>query len=109
MLRTNYFWPTLFAYAEAYTKKRDVCQRYTYKDLHMDLLLYPSLSILPLEKWSIDYLGPIAPISLRRNQYIIIAVEYLTTWAEAKAVKSTDEKQTTIFLFENIIACVQRS
>jgi hypothetical protein len=33
-----------------------------------------------------------------------VATEYLTKWAEAKAVKSADAKQTTIFLYENIIS-----
>jgi hypothetical protein len=33
-----------------------------------------------------------------------VATEYLTKWAEAKAVKKADAKQTAIFLYENIIA-----
>ncbi len=37
-------------------------------------------------------------------QYIIVATEYLTKWAEAKVVKFADAKQMTIFLYENIIS-----
>ncbi len=37
-------------------------------------------------------------------QYIIMATEYLTKWAEAKAIKFADAKQTVIFLYENIIS-----
>jgi hypothetical protein len=37
-------------------------------------------------------------------QYIIVATEYLTKWAEAKAVKFANAKQMTIFLYENIIS-----
>ena len=104
ILRAGYYWPTLFADAEAYAKKCDACQRYARNDLHMDLPLYPTLPISPIEKWGIDYIGPIAPMSSKRNQYIIIAVEYLTKWAEAKAIKAADAKQTAIFLYENIIS-----
>ena len=104
ILRAGYYWPTLFADAEAYAKKCDACQRYAQNDLHMDLPLHPTLPISPLEKWGIDYIGPIAPMSSKRNQYIIIAVEYLTKWAEAKAIKAADAKQTAIFLYENIIS-----
>ena len=104
VLRAGYFWPTLFADAEAHTKNCDACQRYARNDLHMDLPLHPSLPLVPLEKWGIDYVGPITPTSSRRNQYIIVATEYLTKWAEAKAVKSADAKQTAIFLYENVIA-----
>ena len=110
ILRAGYYWPTLFADAEAYAKKSDACQRYARNDLHMDLPLYPTFPISPLEKWGIDYIGPIAPMSSKRNQYIIIYVEYLTKWAEAKAIKAADAKQTTIFLYENIISrfgCLQ--
>ena len=104
ILRAGYYWPTLFADATAHVKKCDACQRYARNDLHMDLPLHPTLPISPLEKWGIDYIGPIAPMSTKRNQYIIIAVEYLTKWAEAKAIKAADAKQTAIFLHENIIS-----
>ena len=104
ILHAGYYWPTLFADATAHAKKCDTCQRYARNDLHMDLPLHPTLPISPLEKWGIDYIGPIAPMSTKRNQYIIIAVEYLTKWAEAKAIKAADAKQTAIFLHENIIS-----
>ena len=92
ILRAGYYWPTLFADAEAYAKKCDAYQRYVRNDLHMDLSLHSTLPISPLEKWGIDYIGPIAPMSSKRNQYIIIAVEYLTKWAEAKAIKAANAK-----------------
>jgi hypothetical protein len=37
-------------------------------------------------------------------QYIIVATKYLTKWAKAKVVKFADAKQTSIFLYENIIS-----
>jgi hypothetical protein len=70
----------------------------------MNLPLNPSLPLAPFEKWGIDYIGQISPASSRRNEYIIIATEYLMKWAEAKAVKKADAKQTAIFLYENIIS-----
>jgi len=38
------------------------------------------------------------------TQYIIVVIEYLTKWVEAKTVKFVDAKQMTIFLNENIIS-----
>lgn len=35
--------------------------------------------------------------------YIVVATEYLTKWAEAKAVKKDDAKTTAMFLYDNII------
>lgn len=60
------FLPTLFADAEAHTKKCDACPRYAKNDFHMDLPLYPTLPIAPLEKWDIDYIGPIVPTSFKQ-------------------------------------------
>ena len=60
--------------------------------------------MVPFEKWDIDYIGQISIASSRRNEYIIITIEYLTKWVEAKAVKKVDAKQTTIFMYENIIS-----
>jgi transposase InsO family protein len=36
-------------------------------------------------------------------KYIIVAIEYLTKWVEAKVVKVNDAKTTTTFLYENVI------
>jgi hypothetical protein len=103
ILRTGFFWPTLFADAEDHARKCEACQRYARNDLHMAMPLIPSLPIAPLEVWGIDYIGPITPTSSKLNRYIVVATEYLTKWAEAKAVKEDDGKQTAIFLYENII------
>jgi hypothetical protein len=92
ILRAGYFWPTLFIDAEDHAKKCDACQRYARNDLHMNLPLNPSLPLVPFEKWGIDYIGHISPASSRRNEYIIIATEYLTKWTEAKAVKKANAK-----------------
>jgi len=74
----------------------------------LDLPLHSSLLLTPLdwlEKWGIDYVSPFAPMSSKRNQYIIVATKYLTKWIEAKTVKNVDVKQTAIFLYKNIISC----
>ena len=36
--------------------------------------------------------------------YIVVATEYLTKWAEVKAVKTNTTKHATTFLYENIIS-----
>jgi RNase H-like domain found in reverse transcriptase/Integrase core domain/Integrase zinc binding domain len=102
ILRAGYFWPTMFADAHRYATRCDACQRYARNDLHMALPLNPSLPLLPFEKWGIDYVGPVHPTSPRQNAYILLAVDYLTKWVEAKAVKTADKKTTAKFLFEYI-------
>ena len=39
------------------------------------------------EKWGIDAVGPLPTATQRGKCYILTAVDYLSRWAEAKAVK----------------------
>ena len=104
ILRAGYFWPTLFKDSHAYVRKCDVCQRYARNDLRMKMPLHVSLPLAPFEKWGIDYVGPVHPSSSRGMVYIVVATEYLTKWAEAKAVKSATAVHAATFMYENIIS-----
>nr|GEZ75929.1 reverse transcriptase domain-containing protein [Tanacetum cinerariifolium] len=46
--------------------------------------------------WSIDFMGPF--LSLRGNSYILIAVDYLSKWVEAKALPTNDARVVVKFL-----------
>ena len=39
---------------------------------------------------------------MHRSQYIIVAIDYLTKWVEAKATQRNDARTTTYFLYEYI-------
>ena len=50
-------------------------------------------------------MGPINPPGKRTGaRYIINGTEYLTRWAEAKAIRNCDAATAAQFLFENIIS-----
>lgn len=44
------------------------------------------------------------PHSSREMAYIVVAMEYLTKWAEAKAVKTDLAAHAATFMYENIIS-----
>ncbi len=46
-------------------------------------------------------IGPL-PITQRGNKYIIVAVEYLSRWQEAKPVLEANAKETSEFLYSLI-------
>ncbi|GKC45532.1 reverse transcriptase domain-containing protein [Tanacetum coccineum] len=48
------------------------------------------------DKWGIDFMGPFS--SLRGNKYILIAVDYLSKWVEAKALPTNDARVVVKFL-----------
>jgi transposase InsO family protein len=57
--------------------------------------------IEPFEKWALDFVGPINPMSCRKK-YILVFTDYVTKWVEAKALYSANEQSVVDFLFEEI-------
>nr|GEW66119.1 reverse transcriptase domain-containing protein [Tanacetum cinerariifolium] len=55
----------------------------------------------PIHYVSIDFMGPFS--SSRRNKYILIAVDYLSKWVEAKALLTNDARVVCKFL-KNLFA-----
>ena len=56
------------------------------------------------EKWNLDFVKPINPMS-RRNKYILVRTDYVTKWVEAKALYSANEQSVVDFIFEDIFTC----
>ena len=104
ILRTRYFWPTLFKDSHAHVRKCDACQRYARNDLRIEMPLRVSLPLVHFEKWGIDYAGPVHPNSSKGMAYIVVATEYLTKWTEAKAVRTNAAVHAATFMYENIIS-----
>ena len=104
ILRAGYFWPTLFKDSHAYVRKCDTCQHYVRNDLRIEMPLHISLPLVSFEKWGIDYVGPVHPNFSKGMVYIVVATEYLTKWAEAKAVKTDTAVRTATFMYKNIIS-----
>ena len=55
----------------------------------------------PFEKLAIDHLGPF-PLSNRGNKHIIVAIDYLTKWVEARAVPSQKAEDVVKFYIEQV-------
>ncbi|CAB4438752.1 unnamed protein product [Rhizophagus irregularis] len=65
-------------------------------------MLHPIAVHGPFYQVGIDFVGPL-PITSQGNKYIIVAIDYMTKWPEAKAVPVATAEETSQFIYEDII------
>nr|GEY36779.1 reverse transcriptase domain-containing protein [Tanacetum cinerariifolium] len=92
----GFFWPTIYKDAHEFVKNCDSCQRQG-KISQQDEMPQNSIQVCEIfNVWSIDFMGPFP--SLRGNKYILVAVDYLSKWVEAKALPTNDARVVCKFL-----------
>eukprot|EP00253_Pinus_taeda_P021739 PITA_21739 len=101
ILQADYYWPTLHQDVRRYISQCVRCQRMGKPTPRDEMPLQPQVTFEPFEKWGMDFVGPMNPPSKQRS-YIIVCTDYLTKWAETKAIKATKEEKVVEFLRENI-------
>ena len=102
VLECGLFWPTLFRDAYLFCKSCSNCQR-TGNLGHRDQMpLTPILACEIFDIWGIDFMGPF-PSSFG-NCYILLAVDYISKWVEAKATRTNDSKTVVGFVKSHIFS-----
>nr|GEZ64930.1 reverse transcriptase domain-containing protein [Tanacetum cinerariifolium] len=92
----GFFWPTIYKDAHEFVKNCDSCQRQG-KFSQRDETPQNSIKICEIfDFWGIDFMGPFP--SSRGNKYILVAVDYLSKWVEAKALPTNDARVVCKFL-----------
>ena len=99
----GYWWPYIHRDVRNFVRSCDQCQRTGAPSFRNHWPLTPIIPLAPFEKWGIDFIGPIFPVSARKKRYIILATDYATKWVEAKATRKNDAETSAIFLFEEIL------
>nr|GEV12900.1 reverse transcriptase domain-containing protein [Tanacetum cinerariifolium] len=94
--RTRFYWPTIYKDAFELVKYCDSCQRQG-KISQRDEMPQNSIQVCKIfDVWGIDFMGPFP--SSKGNKYILIAVDYLSKWVEAKALPTNDVRVVVKFL-----------
>ncbi|GJZ90663.1 reverse transcriptase domain-containing protein [Tanacetum coccineum] len=93
---SGFYWPTIYKDAHELVKNCDSCQRQG-KISQRDEMPQNSIQVCEIfDIWGIDFMGPFP--SSRGNNYILVAVVYLSKWVEAKALPTNDARVVVKFL-----------
>nr|GEV62407.1 reverse transcriptase domain-containing protein [Tanacetum cinerariifolium] len=93
---SRFYWPTIYHDAQDLVKNYDVCQRQG-KISQRDEMPQNSVQVCEIfNVWGIDFIGPFSSSS--GNKYILVAVDYLSKWVEAKALLTNDAQVVYKFL-----------
>ncbi|GJR00001.1 reverse transcriptase domain-containing protein [Tanacetum coccineum] len=93
---SGFYWPTIYKDAHDFVTRCDICQRQG-KITQRDEMPQNSIQVCEIfDMWGIDFMGPFP--SSRGNKYILVAVDYLSKWVEAKALPTNDARVVCKFL-----------
>ncbi|XP_074342649.1 uncharacterized protein LOC141680280 [Apium graveolens] len=88
IIKKGYYWPTLRKNCLNYVK---TCAKYQFHALVPKLPpTFPTtiLSPIPFDTWGVDIMGPFSPTK-GNIRFLLVVVDYMTKWVEAKAVAHT--------------------
>ncbi|GJZ71722.1 reverse transcriptase domain-containing protein [Tanacetum coccineum] len=87
---SGFYWPIIYQDAHDLVTRCDACQRQG-KISQKDEMPQNAIQVCEIfDVWGIDFIGPF-PYS-RGNKYILMAVDYLSKWVEAKALPTNDAR-----------------
>ncbi|GJS89914.1 reverse transcriptase domain-containing protein [Tanacetum coccineum] len=98
---SGFYWPTIYRDAHDLVKSCDSCQRHG-KISQKDEMPQNAIQVCEIfDVWGIDFMGPFP--SSRGNKYILVAVDYLSKWVEAKALP-TNDAQVVVKILKSLFA-----
>jgi hypothetical protein len=67
-----------------------------------EIPLHAQVMIEPFNKWSLDFVRPISPMSYKKN-YILVCTDYVIQWVEEKSLFRATKKSIFEFIYEDIL------
>ncbi|GJR79600.1 reverse transcriptase domain-containing protein [Tanacetum coccineum] len=92
---SGFYWPTIYKDAHDFVTPDTLST--SSKISQRDEMPQNSIQVCEIfDIWGIDFMGPFP--SSRGNKYILVAVDYLSKWVEAKALPTNDARVVCKFL-----------
>ncbi|KAJ9556630.1 hypothetical protein OSB04_011244 [Centaurea solstitialis] len=102
ILQSGFFWPSMFKETREFIARCDRCQRVGNISKRDEMPMKVFMEVELFDVWGIDFMGPFP--NSGRNEYILVAVDYVSKWVEAIATPTNDSKVVINFLRKNIFA-----
>src|SRR3954465_13761529 len=96
----RYYWPQMGDDIKNYIQACQTCQKFGGNRRKEPL--HPIRVGEPYDRVGIDLIGPL-PVTHRNNRYIIVMVDYLTKWPEAKPIPNKNAETIASHFHEEII------
>ena len=100
ILQSGFYWPTMFKDARNFINCCDRCQRVGNISKKNEMPMKIFMEVEVFDVWGIDFMGPFPPSF--NNEYILVAVDYVSKWVEAIATPRNDSKVVINFLRKHI-------
>ncbi|GJY98885.1 reverse transcriptase domain-containing protein [Tanacetum coccineum] len=96
VLDSGFYWPTIIKEAHTLVQLCEACQK-TGNISKRDEMPLNNIQVCEIfDIWGIDFMGPF-PKS-HKFEYILVAVDYVSKWAEAQALPTNDARVVITFL-----------
>ena len=100
ILECGFFWPNMFKDAHNFVKSCPECQKTGTMTRKHEMPMRPIQFCEIFDAWGIDFMGPFG--NSQGCEYILLAVDYVSRWIEAVAVRKADAKILLKFLTDLI-------
>ena len=87
-MRTGYYWLTMESNYIRHVKMYHHCQVYQNRKNVPPQPLHSLAAPWPFSAWGMDVIGPVILKASNGHEYILVAINYFTKWAEAVSYKS---------------------
>ena len=88
--------------SDLFMRNYNVCKKFGNIIHVLAITLHSVSSPWPFYKWGIDIVGPL-PLATGQREFILVAIDYFTKWAEAEAYAQIKATQLVQFVQTNIV------
>jgi hypothetical protein len=103
LIKRHYWWPGMSTDIREWVAGCPQCQMAANKEhhIHRAPMHLPEVPA-PFSRWHLDFIGEL-PETSQGNRWILVAVDYATSWPIARAVPAATGEAIANFLYEEIV------